>query len=95
MNQAIRPPPVAQRCLHCIAVFGQSLGNDIVQLNFTKRAACLFVAQNILQAQHITRQFGDEDEDEAETEAETEAEGEAEDEAEAEGESEEKKDDEV
>ncbi len=43
MNQAIRPLPIWQRMLKRVAVRGQRLAHDVVQLNFTKGTARLLV----------------------------------------------------
>ena len=50
MDQAIRPFAVRKRGLHRIGIGRQGLGHDVVQLNFTKSAARLFVGENVLQA---------------------------------------------
>ena len=48
MDQAIRPVAVRQSGLQSIAVTGQGLGDDIVELDLTISATRLFVGQNIL-----------------------------------------------
>ena len=59
MDQAIGPVAVRQCGLQSIAVTGQSLGNNIVELDLAISATRLLVGQNILQTQHVTAEFGD------------------------------------
>ena len=49
MDQAIGAASVTQGFLHRIAVGRQRLRHDIIQLDFTERAAGLLVAQDVLQ----------------------------------------------
>ena len=43
MDQTIRTPPVGKRGLQSVAVAGKRLCHNIIELNFTKGAARLFV----------------------------------------------------
>ena len=59
MDQAIGALLVGKRGLQSIGVRWQRLGHDIIQLDLAKCAACLFVGQDVLQAQYIAGEFGD------------------------------------
>ena len=59
MDQTIRAFAVGKGGLPRIAVCWQSLGHDILQLNFTEGTARLLVGQDILQGKHIAGKFLD------------------------------------
>ena len=59
VEDAIGTPAVAEFNLKAVGLWRQHLADQIVQLNFTERAAGLFVGEDVLEAHHLPRQAGD------------------------------------
>src|SRR5215813_8422793 len=59
MYNAIGARLVGERGLEFIAIPGQAVLNDHLHPRLTKRAACLLVAEHILQARYLRGQIGD------------------------------------